>query len=110
MSPVDKQITLKYKSEIIGKALVRKYSDGLNFLTDFVIYPQYQGQGLGQKALTYLINNYNVNGLTVGINNKKAMHIYKKFGFEIKGDAYFDKDANETVYYMVTPDSPDYKE
>ena len=52
----------------------------------FRIDKKYQGKGLGQKLIEYVINDLKLNGyieFTIGVeeDNKKAKHIYFKYGF-----------------------------
>ncbi len=46
------------------------------------IDPQYFGQGLGQKLLSFAVKELNADKLDVNEQNKKALRFYQKFGFE----------------------------
>ena len=73
----------------------------------FRIDKRYQGKGLGQELIEYTINNLKEKGFkeyTIGVeeDNKKAKHIYSKYGFtEIidygKGDEF---DPTEYTLYL----------
>lgn len=104
--PIDKELNISIKGTKVGKALIRTYSDGLIFLSNFVIDDKYRGKGIGQQALKILMTKYGVNGLTVAVDNKAAKHIYDKFGFIVRGEPYYDENSGETVYYMTTKDAP----
>lgn len=100
MNIKDKKLNLRYKNTIIGKALLRFYSDGDVFLTDFVIDPAFRNMGLGTKFMKIFIDKYGVNCLTVNPNNVIALNMYLKFGFNIVDNEYYDENAGETVVYM----------
>lgn len=102
---IDKELNVSIKGTKVGKALIRTYSDGLIFLSNFVIDDKYRGKGLGQQALKILMTKYGVNGLTVAVDNKAAKHIYDKFGFIVRGESYYDENSGEIVYYMTTKDT-----
>lgn len=96
----DTKIVFKYKGTEIGHAIVREYEDGEKFLADFELDSDYRNHGLGQKFLSRMIDDYGVNSLTVGVSNDRARHIYDKFGFKVVLGPYYDKNSQETVYYM----------
>ncbi len=85
------------EDEIIGLAiLMRDWEDAdMCYLFDFAITPELQGKGLGTYFLNAIISNMEENGfskmsLTVDINNKPAIKLYKdKIGFKID---HFSKD------------------
>lgn len=104
--PIDKELNVSIKGTKVGKVLIRTYSDGLIFLSNFVIDDKYRGNGLGQQALKILMTKYGVNGLIVAVDNKAAKHIYDKFGFIVRGEPYYDENSGEIVYYMTTKDAP----
>ena len=59
-------------------------------ITILAIHPQYQGQGLGQALLYYLLQNAVEIGLEratleVRVSNQRAISLYQKFGFKIAG-------------------------
>lgn len=84
----------------IGSALIRDYGDGEIFLANFIIDEKYRGKGYGKQALKQLIKEFNVNSLTVGVNDDIAKHIYENAGFKIVKEPYYDENVNENVYYM----------
>lgn len=96
----DTRLVLKYQGTKIGHAIVREYEDGEKFLADFALDPDYRNRGLGQEFLLHMIDDYGVNSLTVGVSNDRARHIYDKFGFKVVLGPYYDKNSQETVYYM----------
>ncbi|BBF42162.1 spermine/spermidine acetyltransferase [Lachnospiraceae bacterium KM106-2] len=71
-------------------------------LCRFVIDVNYQGKGLGQKALPiilrYMYEQYKCNDiyLTVEKSNSRAIHIYEKYGFIATGEV----DEGEEVYVL----------
>ncbi|OWK73084.1 GNAT family N-acetyltransferase [Flavobacteriaceae bacterium JJC] len=46
------------------------------------IDPQYFGQGLGQKLLSFAVKELNADQVDVNEQNRKALQFYLKFGFE----------------------------
>lgn len=77
------EVTVTYKSDIPNETIpnIRVY------LSAFRVHNDYQGQGLGQKLLKYVISeleNKGITEFTVGVendNNENAKHIYEKFDF-----------------------------
>jgi RimJ/RimL family protein N-acetyltransferase len=61
-------------------------------LSRFEIYEPYQNKGYGTEALKQLIDKYNIDVLWVRSDNKRAIHVYEKCGFEID---------ESTMYSMV---------
>ncbi|MER9307104.1 GNAT family N-acetyltransferase [Mesorhizobium sp. M0293] len=60
------------------------------FISDFHIFPAYQGQGLGKQALEVLENDLKRKGfqqikLRVAGDNKRARHVYEVTGFQVTG-------------------------
>ena len=55
------------------------------------VLKEYWGQGIGSKLMEHTINYCRVNSikkieLTVRVDNKNALKMYKKFGFDIEGE------------------------
>ena len=61
-------------------------------LSRFEIYEPYQNKGYGTEALKQLIDKYDIDNLWVRSDNKRAIHVYEKYGFEID---------ESTMYSMV---------
>lgn len=58
------------------------------YLSRLIVKKEYRNKGIGQELLKYMINLCKEKGyqqITVGVDtdNKNALHIYKKYGFEI---------------------------
>ena len=56
------------------------------YLSAFRVLKEYQGKGLGQNLLNFVIKDLEAKGyteFTIGVedDNENALHIYKKFGF-----------------------------
>ena len=96
----DENIKLKIGNNVVGEAIIRDYHDGEKFLCNYEIFPKYRGKGYGLKCLDYMVKNKGINSLSVGINNSKAIYIYKKYGFNIVGEPYDDGNGEELSYYM----------
>lgn len=75
------------QDNLIGFAMLRKYSDIGYFLWNYAIDIKYQNKGYGTKALLFLIDyfetKYNALELTTTytFGNEIAKHIYEKIGF-----------------------------
>ncbi|MDD3453813.1 MAG: GNAT family N-acetyltransferase [Bacilli bacterium] len=62
------------------------------------VFNDYRMQGIGSKLINYLIVNNKFDNITLEVNvtNKKAINLYKKFGFTeitIRKKYYHDQDA-----------------
>jgi len=75
------------QDNLIGFAMLRKYSDIGYFLWNYAIDIKYQNKGYGTKALLFLIDyfetKYNALELTTTytFGNEIAKHLYEKIGF-----------------------------
>ncbi len=74
-------------NEPIGYSIVRKIIDEAEILR-FGIKREWQGRGLGQYLLNYVINEMLINNvdkifLELRRDNIKALNLYKKLGFEL---------------------------
>lgn len=58
-------------------------------LCSFEIYEPYQNKGYGQEVLKKLIEEYGIKTLEVKNDNERAMHVYKKFGFDFTEPEYY---------------------
>jgi len=58
-------------------------------LSRFEIYEPYQNKGYGTEALKQLIDKYDIDNLWVRSDNKRAIHVYEKYGFEIDESAMY---------------------
>lgn len=88
------EIAIDEKSkDIAGYICINK--DGI--LAPFFIYEKYRGYGLSEIMLQDAINKFDANTLGVYTDNKVAINLYKKFGFEIV-ETQIIKD--EKVYIM----------
>lgn len=65
----------------IGKAEINLEN---KMLCRFEIFKEYQNKGYGTEAIKHLKEKYGIDKLWVEADNHKAIHIYKKNGFEIK--------------------------
>ena len=60
-----------------------------------------RGKGLGKQLLTYGIENYNVNELTVNEQNPNAKAFYEHLGFKVYKRAELDEQGNHyPILYM----------
>jgi len=76
----------KSSDKLDGLFRIDDYDDYYS-LSFFCINPSLQGQGIGQHLLQYAINTFADKSMELCVrkDNKAAIHIYQKFGFEIIG-------------------------
>ena len=72
---------------IIGTAEVEPND---KMLERFVIFEPYQNKGYGQQALDSLITAYDLKKLWVRSDNERAIHVYKKYGFQRSIETMFE--------------------
>ena len=73
------------------------------YLSRLIVKKEYRNRGIGTKLLSFLINKAKALGyseITLGVdcNNRNAMHLYRKKGFEIYQK---DKDAYGEYFKMI---------
>lgn len=61
--------------------------DGHIWLSILFVNPKYEDYGIGSEILEFAIKRYHIDALTVRTTNKKAIHLYKKYGFVIDTDS-----------------------
>ena len=76
------ELTVYYK----GKSELEVIENIRVYLSAFRVLKEYQGNGLGQNLLNFVIKDLEAKGyteFTIGVedDNENALHIYKKFGF-----------------------------
>ena len=66
------------------------------------VLPQCTNQGIGQKLIKHVIDAYH-EPMTIGVKagNDVAMHIYKKFGFEIIKEEEYDASGIYYPHYVL---------
>lgn len=100
---------MKYNNKYIASCdLVYNYGEytkaGIKvYLSRLIVKNEYRNKGIGQELLKHMINLCKEKGyqqITVGVDvdNKNAVHIYKKFGFEIYETDY---DEYGKYYKMI---------
>lgn len=82
------EIELIVNGEKIGEAEVDIKGKMLSRLS---IFPPYQNKGYGTQVVKLLNEKYGCNVLWVNADNERAIHVYKKNGYEI---------SNSTMYLM----------
>ncbi|MBI3016550.1 MAG: ribosomal protein S18-alanine N-acetyltransferase [Deltaproteobacteria bacterium] len=76
------------EKDVVGYMAFWKILDEVHILNLCVALP-YRKEGIGGQLLQFCLNQYSVSNvglfsLEVRQSNKKAQHLYQKFGFEIK--------------------------
>ena len=76
-----KPIIVISDESIIGYMRIIKY-DGHIYISDLYIYPKYRGKGLSKYFLDLATKKYRATHIAVYKSNKRALHIYEKYGFK----------------------------
>ena len=87
--------------------VLRSFDGGKGYLYGVSAVPKYEKQGHTRKLLEYVVkylsaNNINVIELTVGVNNERAIRLYKKSWFKaekILNDEYKDGEKRYLMKY-----------
>ena len=97
--------------EIVGVGSVRYAKTGdneYNWITAIQVNPKYRGYGLGDQILKYCVSTLKGNALTVATDNKIALEMYKRHGFEISKESLADvKAGRRKVYFMYLNEKSD---
>lgn len=70
---------------MIAKSFSTEFGKPCIWIEDLYLKPEYRGQGIGSKFFDYLEKTYTdcIFRLEVEEENERAIHVYKKNGFEI---------------------------
>jgi len=82
-------IVHREKKRIAGYVIFWQIGDEAQ-INNLAIHPDFQGQGLGELALRYVLNRLKENkvhlvSLEVRVSNHRALALYRKLGFSILG-------------------------
>ena len=68
------------KDEIIGSVTLKGEE-----IDDLIVNPKFQGRGYGKQLLLWALENINTERIILHVAewNKRAVNLYKKYGFEI---------------------------
>lgn len=95
-SELEKSVTylIEKDEKAVGYVSYEMKSEKHAYLSDLVIDPEYQGQGLGRKALTRVLQeleHIERIDLTAHPENKVALQLYLSLGFQIesRGENYY---------------------
>ena len=80
------EIELYVDGEKIGEAEIELKA---KMLSRLCIFPPYQNRGYGTQIVNILNEKYGCKVLWVNANNKRAIHTYKKNGYEITEPTMF---------------------
>ena len=89
--------------EIVGVVSVRygDKEDNHNWITAIQVNPKYRGYGLGEQILNFSISHLHANALSVAIDNKIALEMYKRRGFKISKESLADVEAGRRKNYFM---------
>ncbi len=101
-------LVLEEEGKIIGYAIIWRIYEEFH-IANFAIHPDYQGKGYGQiflKNLFRLAGNCQYAILEVRESNRRAIHIYEKFGFRVimrRPNYYADGETALVMQKMLKP-------
>ena len=78
------ELTFYLGNDKVGEAAVSGYDTGAGFLYDLEVVKRFRGKGYSKQILDYVMKNYSVTDLSVADDNKVAISLYEKFGFNLK--------------------------
>lgn len=93
---VDQYSIIEWEGKSVGKMRI-SHTDGEAWIYGFAVLPEYQGRGIGRKALTNVVLEQHQNGfpifLEVEAKNANALKLYEACGFR----AYHSQDYYVTL-------------
>lgn len=92
INDLSKYQIILYNNKDVGCLLVYQYNDGY-LINEIYIDKKYQNNGIGTQILNDLMAKYNKLYLWVYKDNKIALKLYSKLGFNVK-------DETESRYFM----------
>ena len=66
------------------------------------VLPEYMNKGIGSNLIKYVLDTYSEE-MTIGVKptNEVALHLYKKFGFEVFSKEEYDKSGIYYPHYIL---------
>ena len=88
-SPISINLVVKKGKSLIGYFIMYNIEDEVHIL-NVAVHPDYRGKGYGTKLLHHVLTTFHKERtmeffLEVRESNTAAIHLYRKFGFEIIG-------------------------
>lgn len=87
ISPFGYQVDFFKDGEKVGTASICGVGTDDPYLYDFVVEPSQRGKGYANDMMQHMIDEYDALHLYVDKDNYKAINLYKKFGWNIVGEA-----------------------
>ena len=87
ISPFGHQVDFYKNNEKVGTCSVCGIKDNDAFIYDLQVFPEHRGKGYANDIMQYMIDKYDALHLYVDKDNYKAINLYKKFGWNIVGEA-----------------------
>jgi len=84
-------LILEYNKKILGFMKITLFKDKkVSYLDDIFVKSEFQGKGYGKLLFEYFLNfskkqKFEKMGLGARVENKRAISMYKKYGFKIIG-------------------------
>lgn len=83
----------------IGEVYISAVDTEEGFVYNLEVFKKYRGKGYGRQIMEYVLTHYDVTDLTVDLDNKIAINLYKSLGFKLKKKTT-DPVDNATVYWF----------
>lgn len=83
---------IEVKGKKCGSLLLTDYNEGI-LIDEIYLEKEYRNKGIGSSILENIVNKHDVVYLWVYKENKGAINLYKRFGFEVI-------EETETRYFM----------
>lgn len=89
-NPTARFFVLKQNGKLLGYIGANNVANEV-YITNIAVFPQYRNKGYGEKLINYLtfhstVENADFVTLEVRKSNTKAIRLYEKCGFELKGE------------------------
>lgn len=87
ISPFGYKVDFYKDGEQVGTASICGVGTDDPYLYDFMTLPEHRGEGYANDMMQHMIDEYDALHLYVDKDNYKAINLYKKFGWNIVGEA-----------------------
>jgi ribosomal-protein-alanine N-acetyltransferase len=78
---------IEKNSEVMGNVSFEKKEDGQVYFSGLVIYPKFQGRGIGRQVMNKLfeqLKDIKIFSLVTHLDNIAALKLYQSLGFVVK--------------------------
>lgn len=93
----------------VGEVCVSAVDTDQGFVYDLEVFEKYRRMGYGTRIMRYVLNHYEIDGLSVDPSNHAAIDMYKKLGFKMD-KKFKDPSDNKMRYWMSYKQKSDLNE